>query len=88
MTAPPKVHNPDAVLEKQEDLGYCNLITDATRPGDEVVCGTEAVEEIVVRNKFGLFVVPLCKAHKAEHRKFYDELRRRQGRRVHRSHNS
>lgn len=46
----------------------CSLVIDEN---DEVICGETAESEILVRNRFGLFVVALCKLHKQEHRSFY-----------------
>lgn len=42
---------------------------------DEIICGVEAVDEVLIRNDAGLFGVPLCKYHKEEHYKFYERRR-------------
>jgi hypothetical protein len=83
--SPPAVHNPDATLAAQQTMGFCNVVTDARVRGDEVVCGEPAIDEILVKNSFGLFVVPTCRVHRKEHREFYDALRSQRGRRVRRS---
>lgn len=55
-----------------EDItGECSYIIDARKRNNEVVCGDEAVAEVLVKNDFGLFVVLLCQEHKDLHREFY-----------------
>lgn len=51
----------------------CMLVVDEVT---EVLCAQTAVTEILVRNAFGLFAVPMCASHIATHRRFYDGLRR------------
>lgn len=46
----------------------CALVIDEN---EEIICGESGVVEVLVRNRFGLFVVTLCTAHKQEHRNFY-----------------
>jgi hypothetical protein len=83
MTAPPEsptTHNPQAKLDEQEEFGLCGLVVDDKEKGNELVCGLPGVDEILVRNPFGLFVVVLCRTHKDQHRNFYRALNTRQHR--------
>lgn len=86
MTAPPEaeqhttMHDPQAKLAEQEEFGLCGLIVDDKQKGNELVCGLPGVDEILVRNSFGLFVVVLCRDHKDQHREFYRRLNSRQNR--------
>lgn len=82
MTQPQAASNKDEV--EPYELGMCNVVVDASTTGKEVVCGDWAVDEILVRNKFGLFVIPICRDHKREHQSFYDALRKMQGRPIRR----
>lgn len=79
MTAP-VVHDPQSTLKEQEDFGLCDVVIDARKKKQEIICGRPGVDEILVRNPFGLFAVVLCRDHKAEHSKFYNQLARRQHR--------
>lgn len=45
----------------------------------EMVCGLPAIVEVLVRNDFALFAMPLCKDCERDHRKFYAERRARRG---------
>ena len=78
------VHNPDAVIEKQDDQGYCGLVIDARNKGNEIICGEAGAEEVLVRNVFGLYAVMLCAVHRAQHRNFYDRLRAKKNRQLQR----
>lgn len=51
--------------------GECGVVIDSRVKNEEVVCGDEAVAEILVKNDFALFVVLLCKEHRDSHREFY-----------------
>lgn len=74
------VHDSKSTLKEQEDFGLCNVVVDATVKKAELVCGRPGVDEILVRNAFGLFVVVLCRPHKEEHSVFYREQARRRHR--------
>jgi hypothetical protein len=80
-----KIHNPDATLEKQDDLGYCGLVIDSQVKDKEIICGEPGTEEILIKNIFGLYAVALCKTHRAQHRDFYNKLRVKKNRRVRKS---
>lgn len=56
---------------QEEGLGGCLLVTDEK---NEIICNVPGEAEILVRNKFGLYAVVLCKAHKSAHREFYENL--------------
>lgn len=51
--------------------GECLVVIDDTKKDAEVVCGQEAVAEVLVRNDCGLFVVLLCETHRVWHKEFY-----------------
>ena len=55
-------------------LGNCTRIVDEET---EEICNRPGFDEVLVRSKFGLFAVPLCKACKIQHYEFYAELRSR-----------
>lgn len=42
---------------------------------EEIVCGNPGLEEVLVRNRFGLFAVLLCAQCKTEHTEFYKQKR-------------
>lgn len=69
-----------------EDLGRCVRVLDTV---NELICNRQAVAEVMVRNKFGLFAVALCEDCKQTHARFYADLRRnhnnRSGHRTRRS---
>ena len=67
--------------DEDADLGVCGRMLDEH---EEVFCSRKATCEIIVKNIFGKFLVPLCTQCDNEHRKFYSERRRAgRGRRVH-----
>lgn len=55
-------------MSQVDPLGSCGRVIDESK---ELVCGTVAVAEILVRTKFGLMVVRLCQKDLDEHRAFY-----------------
>ena len=46
----------------------CYRIVDEDK---EVICGRPSVTEVLVRNPFSIFAVPLCAACSKDHREFY-----------------
>ena len=65
-----------ATAADDEVTGECGYIVDSTKRNNEVVCGDEAVAEVLVKNDFGLFIVLLCQEHKNMHREFYKNRNR------------
>lgn len=55
-------------------LGRCTRVIDEI---DEVICNRPGFDEVLVRNKFALFVATLCEECKLEHEAFYTELKSR-----------
>lgn len=82
MTTPesPTTHDPQGKLDEQAEFGLCTLIVDSRERGNELVCGLPAVDEVLVRNSFGLFVAALCGPHKEQHRQFYRKFNSRRNR--------
>jgi hypothetical protein len=76
----PTTHDPQGTLAEQEEFGLCQLIVDSKQRGNELVCGLPGVDEILVRNSFGLYVVVLCSVHKDQHRRFYSKRNGRERR--------
>lgn len=60
--------NTDAVV-----IGRCSLVVDEKA---ETICNTPAVNEVLVRNVFGLYSTHLCAEHFKKHWQFYAERRR------------
>lgn len=58
----------------QLTLGNCTRVVDETT---EEICNRPGFDEVLIRNKFGLFAVPLCEECKILHYQFYAELRSR-----------
>lgn len=52
------------------EIGRCALILDED---EEEVCNHPGAEEVLVRNRFGLFAVALCARHKQDHKTYYEE---------------
>jgi len=57
-------------------LGNCTFVLGEVADGFEI-CNDAGHDEVLVRNRFGLFSVVLCKHHKAKHFAFYEKLRSR-----------
>lgn len=55
-------------MPEADDIGKCAFVVDWD---SEEVCNQPGIAEVLVRNKFGLFAVPLCLGHKGEHVRFY-----------------
>lgn len=49
-------------------IGHCARVIDEAR---EVICNAPGTEEVLVRNRFGLFAVALCAECKSEHFAYY-----------------
>lgn len=60
-------------MTQPDQVGSCAVIVDEEA---ESVCGAVASAEVLVRNPFGLFAVPVCFFHESKHRAFYRERRR------------
>lgn len=63
-------------MSKENDLGPCSFVLGKDTEG-ELICGHDATTEILVRNNFGLFLVPICSIHKRQHEAFYGRQRHR-----------
>jgi hypothetical protein len=56
------------------NLGNCARVLDEDT---EEICNSPGFDEVLVRSKFGLFAVPLCRGCKTEHQAFYARIRSR-----------
>lgn len=71
MTAP--APSPVAEVQPASDVGELSCLVFVDEK-NEMVCGQQAVDEILVRNEFGMYCVALCQEHNTKHREFYRAL--------------
>lgn len=64
-------------MSEDSGLGENRSCAVIVNPRTEEVCEQPAVEEILVRNPFGLFAVPICTSCSRKHRQFYRDNPRR-----------
>ena len=63
---------PRSATSGEKEVWTCARVVDERK---QIICGEQAVDEVLVRNDAGLFCVALCEFHKREHYEFYRRRR-------------